>query len=580
MTAKHFKNEIKKVLNHYISLFGNNVYLFIVLSIYVIIINYLSGAYILFYINLLGALPTIIKTIYSFIRYKKLDVSLSFIYSLILTIYVTFFIAGVIYFKQFPLLSFWFLLFLYLVNTVNSQIKALFFHSLVYLTIYLIFFSTNFDFSYLAEKNINANLLVVGHVIGIIIAVIFVEIINTSLFFRLIGDMIDKNRELEGLYNEQTNIQKVKDNFFTTISHEMRTPLNAIKGISDLVIDENLDKYEIIEYKKILQYSSNHLLSLVNDVLDFTKINLGEFNLSNKSFNLEESIKLNFDINCKNVNKKDIKMIIEKKSDIPTNVIADFQRFNQMLMNLLSNAIKYTDKGYVKFSYWGQTELNNPSLFNLYLKIEDSGIGIKEEYINKIFDKYFQAKTSQHATGIGLGLFITKKIIDLMNGSVNVKSNRAGTTFEVCLPLLIDFKKHKELIVNNKNKNKTLSNLKILIVEDNNINQIVLSKLLFNSIENCKVTITNNGLEALEKLKYNQFDIILMDLIMPQMDGYECTKEIRNSDDQDIKNIPIIAITANVWENDLNSCLEIGINDFVTKPFDINDLLDKINNQL
>ncbi|GEM55480.1 hypothetical protein FB1_17010 [Flavobacterium branchiophilum NBRC 15030 = ATCC 35035] len=396
------------------------------------------------------------------------------------------------------------------------------------------------------------------------------------MFRVFLVDLMFKNKALELFQEYQNNIQKGKDTFFSTISHEMRTPLNALKGISDLLISEQLTVEEITEYQRIMNYSANHLLNLVNDVFDYTKINLGEFRLVEQNLNVEENINFAFNINKDTAQNKGISYELIKDTAVPKLVLSDIQRFNQILMNLISNAIKFTNKGGVKVIYGGKFIKDN-TVFMLKIMVQDTGIGIDEANLPLIFDKYFQAKNNLNSSGIGLGLFITKKIIEMMKGQINVHSQlKEGTIFEMELPLKVVIEKIEDAATQLINTGNKLENLRILIVEDNKINQLVLHKLLQNNIKNSSILIANDGLEAIEKMGVHYFDIVLMDLIMPNMNGLDTSKWIRNHKSSLINQLPIIALTANIWRNDLKSCYASGINDVITKPYEINDIIKKM----
>ncbi|WP_223302253.1 ATP-binding protein [Flavobacterium branchiophilum] len=496
---------------------------------------------------------------------------------MIFSLLYEFFFAGIIYDHQHEFLFFWFAILFYNINIVNFQNRAILLHGLVVLVMLAIYFVPFLDFSVYAEQIQYFQFWKYSHLGLIFGAIIVLEFVNASMFERIFGDMLNKNIELENYKINQLNIQNVKDNFFTTISHEMRTPLNAIKGISDLLISQQLSREEVVEFQKTLNYSSNHLLSLVNDVLDYSKINLGEFNLSKKSFNLEESIQFVYNVNRNFANQKQLIYTIEKWNTIPMMVIGDVQRFNQILMNLISNAIKFTHSGFVEITFGGHFSTDNNSIFLLKVSIKDSGIGIEKEHLDNIFNKYYQAKNQESNLGIGLGLYISKMIINLMNGQIQVSSKvGSGTVFDITLPFEIANLASLNHVTSEFNSH-FLMNLNVLIVEDNQINQLVLKKLLIKNLQNCQVKIVKNGLEAIKELEKNQeYDVVLMDIIMPIMDGYEASKIIRASNNDKLKNIPIIAITANVLEYDYNLCYQIGINEVITKPFEIEDVFKKM----
>lgn len=577
MTKISLHEEVKNVLSHYSTIFSYYIKLFILVSILLISIDIYFGAYVLSLIHLTFTLPVVFLFI---INYKKIKNALVPFYLIIIVLVSSFFImffGGMIYNLKFPYIAFWFILILYIINTINLQKNAIFIHLLTFLTVYCIFFVPFFDFSYLAEENINYKYFQVSHVVVMLFTLIYLEYINNKLFQKLLIDLYLKNRQLEKMNKEQLDIQKIKNDFFATISHEMRTPLNAIHAISEIESNTNfLNHKELEENKTILNYSSRHLINLINDVLDFSKINLGEFELFESKYNLKEAIEMNFKLNVKGNIKEMVEFFLLFNCNLPKFVIIDLQRFNQILINLMSNAFKFTNKGSVKIIIDGDYHPTNKLIFNLKLSIIDTGIGISKENIEKIYDKHFQ-NISNQLGGFGLGLFIVKQIVQKMMGTIEVSSTISkGTNFTVNLPIKVSIDIEDEQIIRNE-VSKIGNNLKILIVDDNKINQKVLKKILESNLNSENLFYCNDGIEVLDFIEKNEVDIILMDLLMPNLDGFECSKIIRNHKNKKISSIPIIIITANVWENDFEHFIANGINDFITKPIDINLLLNKIS---
>lgn len=429
-----------------------------------------------------------------------------------------------------------------------------------------------FGFDYAAVDKYGEHFHTIFHYFVFIMIMIYLIVLltaRTNLVKYIIEDLKAKNIELEESRIELKKLQINKESFFAIMSHEIRTPLNAIKGISDILKNtrKNEDDQNLLE---LMDYSSNHLLALVNNILDFTKLNDGVFSLQYSEFNLGNALNSLFKMNERLAIEKGLEFKIQISDYIPTNVVGDKNRINQIILNLLNNAIDYTQTGSVTMLVDGNYSKNNKDEFQLHITITDTGKGIDEKLGEKLFQKYATSNTSENS--VGLGLTISKGLIDLMKGTISFKSKlNKGTTFYVTIPLPVS--ENNTNSSDEQKHNFLNTNLKILLVDDNKINLLVLEKQLKNNLINSQLTLAYNGLEALNLIKENQYDIVLMDVIMPIMDGVTATTHIRNLTDENKKNIPIIALTANVGEKELSECLNAGMNDFVTKPFEINALL-------
>lgn len=377
--------------------------------------------------------------------------------------------------------------------------------------------------------------------------------------------------ELELAKSKAEESSKAKEAFLANMSHEIRTPLNAIIGmIRELSKDDLSIKQK--QYASNASVASQHLLSVLNNVLDISKIEAGELQLENHHFNFSEVLSDVKSIMQAKASEKGLYVKINHPSSDCAIFIGDSARFRQIFLNLIGNAIKFTQDGGVTISY--QSEHLYKGFESLRIEISDTGIGMDETYLKNIFNKFSQedASTSRKYGGSGLGMAITYELIQLMNGSVKVKSKKnIGTSIEINFLLPIGDKQKIEDTKALPAKNK-LENLTILLVEDNEFNRAVACNTL--NYYNCKITEAHDGSQAVELLKTgNSFDIILMDLQMPIMDGFETTKIIRT----ELKmNTPIIALTANAFKSELEQCLKIGMNDCVTKPFEEDVLLNTI----
>ncbi|MFM2225992.1 MAG: hypothetical protein RJA07_2194 [Bacteroidota bacterium] len=390
-----------------------------------------------------------------------------------------------------------------------------------------------------------------------------------------------QNSELQNAHKEIVDTQKYKDRFFANISHELRTPMNAIKGISELLenTEHNAEDNELIES---LKKSSNHLLSVINDILDYSKIQEGKLHLIHVEFDLRDVLYSAFNLLKYNARQKNIDYRFHIDPKVPKFIEGDPQRLKQVIVNLLGNAIKFTSKGFVEMRCKMENESNDNNQFVLKIEVEDTGIGISKTNITKIFEGYNQADDliSLKFGGTGLGLNISKKLIEMLNGTIDCNSIEGnGSTFGIKIP----FKKIFSLNTANQviNYKSLLTEIKqdlnILIADDNSLNLIITKKIILNNIPTAKVDVCEDGMQAVELTKKNKYDIVLMDMQMPVLNGEGATKLIRNEIDNLNSKTIIIALTANVSEKDLDSCIQSGMNDFLTKPFELKDLIQKLH---
>lgn len=382
--------------------------------------------------------------------------------------------------------------------------------------------------------------------------------------------------------DEALKAASAKSDFLSNMSHEIRTPMNAIMGITELLMQRLEDPLNI-EYLESIKLSADNLLYVINDILDLSKIESGKINFEHTPFSpatqLNE-IKKSFEYQAK---EKNIELIVEPNKNVPESILGDPFRLNQILINLIGNAIKFTPSGSVTVSVDVKEESEN--FCTLTYCVQDTGIGISQHKFNAIFESFNQAytDTSRKFGGTGLGLTITKNLVELQGGKIWLKSEEGkGSSFY----FEIKFEKTNRQSSNipevkipqplsSTIVNRSLDGARILLVEDNNMNQFLANQILkkWDAI----VTFAETGKEALEAVKNNSFDIILMDLQMPEMNGYDATKEIRSGAHGKCKpEIPIIALTADAFEETKMRVLQTGMNDFITKPFKQDELFTKI----
>ena len=373
---------------------------------------------------------------------------------------------------------------------------------------------------------------------------------------------------------------RVKEQFLANMSHEIRTPMNAIIGFANLLLkDKEVFSIDHQKYIKAIHHAGENLLVIINDILDVSKIESGKFILERTGFALTDVVDGVLNLFKHKAEDKHIDLKLKIQDDVPDYLMGDPVRLNQILVNLVNNAIKFTQQGAILIQV--ETLLPANGMAKIRFSVSDTGIGIEEGKLESIFDSFTQASsdTTRKYGGTGLGLTIVKNIVELMGGEITVESEVGkGTVFYMDLPFELATADAPNGHGAEENNNKIdemdhLKEIKVLMAEDNEINQ-ELAKFIFQDL-GWDLDIAENGLIALDMLGKSDYDILLMDIQMPEMDGYQATRKVRESS-EDYADIPIMAITAHALKSEVQKCLDAGMDGYISKPFQVDELVRKI----
>lgn len=438
-------------------------------------------------------------------------------------------------------------------------------------------FGKNLDLyiiGYIPVKDINSvnmNWSIVAIICG---TVLFLTILDTFYILSI-------NHSLRKAASEAEHASQAKTQFLSTISHDIRTPMNGVLGMTQIAKKHLNDPEYMGECLDKVSLAGNHLLTLINDILDISKIESGKMAISIEPFSLKDCVNEVVSIIRPQAEYKGISLEVNMHDIIYETLSADPLRLNQIITNLLTNAVKYTDNGGKVLFDISQSRLpDDDEKIRLKIVVSDNGIGMTKEFQETMYNSFTRALDSRtnKIQGTGLGLAIIKQLVDLMNGSIDCKSElRKGTTFTVYLDLAV-LNEHKHLDTVNPDslyeKNYDFSSLHVLVAEDNDLNWEIIKTMLSEYKVSCDRAV--NGLECINTLTSSSkgfYDLILMDIQMPVLNGKEATRKIRKNEDAYIRNIPIVAMTADAFAEDIKACKEAGMNAHIPKPINMKQVL-------
>jgi PAS domain S-box-containing protein len=368
---------------------------------------------------------------------------------------------------------------------------------------------------------------------------------------------------------------QMKQTFMANMSHEMRTPLNIINGINYLMLKTNLDETQK-GYVKNHKFATENLLEIISNILDYSQIEAGKLEKEMEDFNLSHLVNKIVSSFKPLANEKNIVLQLDYEKSLVHFFYSDYFKIKQIITNLTANALKYTNSGKILLKVYRVSDSNNETTIKII--VSDTGVGIPKDKYEQIFESFTQLPTENKKkyAGTGLGLSIVKELVKFLDGKLSVQSEFGiGSTFQVILTVKNSDASKVAIEQVEIHSDASEADFSVLVVEDHRPNQLLIQTFLLNWFHGCKIDIANNGLEALKAVDMKKYDIILMDLQMPEMDGFEATKAIRKSN-KPYSNIPIIAVTAHALKHETDKCIECGMDDFITKPIDPEILKEKI----
>ena len=385
-----------------------------------------------------------------------------------------------------------------------------------------------------------------------------------------------RNQELEEKRKELLRTSALREQFIATVSHELRTPMNAILGFNNMLLSRAADNPQALKILNHTRQSADHLLTVINDVLDYSQLQAGKINVQAETFALRDTVNTAFELFVPRVKSMHLQYACTIDDSVPHWVRADRHRLMQILVNLLGNAIKFTHQGHVTLAVRRQP-------LCVHFSVRDSGIGIPQAQQPKIFQRFVQADDDIQSRygGNGLGLSITQRLVELMGGHIGFESKPGAVSmFWFTLPLVeVEAPKVAAPQAAASSIN-TETAQRFLVVDDHPINRLLVRQILKNHWKNCEIVEADNGRKALDALRQQDFDVILMDMVMPEMDGIEATTALRLTFDQPMRDTPVLGLTANVNPLDLERFAAAGVSSVVLKPFDATKVCARVEEML